>query len=80
MSSAWRRAIAAAMEVGLLSTEEKFGLHAIKHRAITDTKGTKADKQLASGHRTIQMVHHYDHPRPIVDQLKPPTQKNKGLP
>ena len=69
MSSAWRRAIAVAVEVGILSTEEKFGLHAIKHRAITDTKGNKADKQLASGHKTLQMVNHYDHSRPVVDPV-----------
>lgn len=69
MASAWRRAMAAAISAGLLAPDEKFGLHAIKHRAITDTKGTKADKQLASGHKTMQMVHHYDHSRPVVDPV-----------
>lgn len=67
MSSAWRRAMAVAMEAGLITTEERFGLHSLKHRGVTDTKGTKADKQLASGHKSMQMVHHYDHERPVVD-------------
>lgn len=67
MSSAWRRAMAAALKAGVISKEERFGLHGLKHRGITDTKGTKADKQLASGHRSIQMVHLYDHERPVVD-------------
>jgi len=69
MSSAWRRAIAIAITTGVLALEEKFGLHAIKHRAITDTKGNKAEKQLASGHKTMQMVNHYDHSRPVVDPV-----------
>jgi integrase len=67
MSSAWRRAMAAALKAGVISKEERFGLHGLKHRGITDTKGTKADKQLASGHRSMQMVHLYDHERPVVD-------------
>jgi hypothetical protein len=67
MSSAWRRAMAAAQDAGLITNEERFGLHGLKHRGITDTKGTKADKQLASGHKSMQMVHRYDHERPIVD-------------
>lgn len=80
--------MAAAIATGLLGPEEKFGLHAIKHRAITDTKGNKADKQLASGHKSMQMVHHYDHSRPVVDPVRQlifntifqQTQKDKGLP
>lgn len=67
MSSAWRRAMAAALAAGLITQEERFGLHGLKHRGITDTKGTKADKQLASGHKSMQMVNRYDHERPIVD-------------
>jgi len=67
MSSAWRRAMAAALAAGLITQEERFGLHALKHRGITDTRGNKADKQLASGHKSMQMVHLYDHERPVVD-------------
>jgi len=29
----------------------------------------EADKQLASGHKTLQMVNHYDHSRPVVDPV-----------
>jgi hypothetical protein len=69
MSSAWRRAMAIAVEAKLITKEERFGLHGLKHRGITDTKGTKADKQLASGHRSMQMVNRYDHARPVVDPV-----------
>jgi hypothetical protein len=66
MASAWRRAMAAAMAAGLIDASERFGLHGLKHRGVTDTEGTKADKQQASGHRNMQMVNHYDHERPVV--------------
>lgn len=72
MSSAWRRAMAAALAAGLITEEERFGLHGLKHRGVTDTKGTKADKQLASGHKSMQMVNRYDHERPIVDPAGKP--------
>ncbi|NID06601.1 integrase [Luteibacter jiangsuensis] len=67
MSSAWRRAMAAAKEAGLIVEEQRFGLHGLKHRGITDTEGDTAEKQQASGHKTQQMVHHYDHSIPVVD-------------
>lgn len=64
--------MAAALAAGLITEEERFGLHGLKHRGITDTKGTKADKQLASGHKSMQMVNRYDHERPIVDPAGKP--------
>lgn len=36
--------MAAALSTGLITQEERFGLRALKHRGITDTKGNKADK------------------------------------
>jgi site-specific recombinase XerC len=67
MSTAWRRGMAAAIAEGLIESEERFGVHGLKHRGITDTAGTAEDKQQASGHKTRQMVHLYDHEVPTVD-------------
>lgn len=53
LNSAWAR----AKKV----TGANWGLHAMKHRGVTDTPGTKADKQLASGHKEARMVDTYDH-------------------
>lgn len=53
LNSAWAR----AKKV----TGANWGLHAMKHRGVTDTPGTKADKQLASGHKESRMVDIYDH-------------------
>lgn len=75
-ASAWRRAMAIALEQGLITPEERFALHGLKHRGITDTEGTKADKQLASGHKSMQMVNHYDHAMPVVDPV--PEKGSKG--
>lgn len=61
MNSAWRRGMAEAMKEGLIESEERFGVHGLKHRGITDTEGNAADKQQASGHKTRQMAQHYDH-------------------
>lgn len=40
---------------------ERFGLHGLKHRGVTDSKG---DKQEASGHKTRAMMEHYNHELP----------------
>jgi integrase len=67
MNSAWRRGMAEAMKEGLIESEERFGVHGLKHRGITDTEGNAADKQQASGHKTQQMAQHYDHEIATVD-------------
>lgn len=67
MNSAWRRAMAAAEAEKLITPEQRFGVHGLKHRGVTDTDGSKADKKQASGHRTDAMVQLYDHEVAIVD-------------
>jgi len=52
-----------AVKEGILSQDERFGLHSLKHRGVTDTRG---DKKLASGHKTDAMMHLYDHSLPVV--------------
>lgn len=58
--------ITAAIRNGIILPEERFGLHGLKHRGITDTKGNKADKQTASGHKSPSMLERYDHEVPVV--------------
>lgn len=67
LNSAWKRAMAAAIEAKVIDLYERFGLHGLKHRGVTDTPGTKADKRLASGHKSDAMVELYDHEVPIVN-------------
>lgn len=67
LDTAWQRFITTAIEAGVITAEERFGLHDLKRRGITDTPGTRADKQLASGHRDESMLDVYDHSIPLVD-------------
>lgn len=63
--TAWGRMMRNAVKDGVLTPEERFGLHSLKHRGVTDTKG---DKKEASGHKTDAMMHVYDHSLPTVDE------------
>lgn len=66
LNSAWQRLIALAIEKDVMTAQQRFGLHGLKRRGITDTEGTQADKQLASGHRSEAMVQIYDQSVPLV--------------
>lgn len=63
LDSAWQRLVKSAIAAGVLSPAERFGLHDLKRRAITSTKGRSA-KLEAGGHRTAQMLDVYDHEVP----------------
>ncbi len=63
--TAWGRMMRNAVKDGVLSQDDRFGLHSLKHRGVTDTKGSK---KLASGHKTDAMLHVYDHSMPTVDE------------
>ena len=58
--SAWQRFVTRALEQGVITQEERFSLHDLKRRGITDTKGNRHDKQQASGHRSASMMDTYD--------------------
>lgn len=60
LDTAWQRFITNAVEAGAITTEQRFGLHDLKRRGITDTPGTRAQKQEASGHRDESMMDVYD--------------------
>ncbi|EVT69035.1 integrase [Stenotrophomonas maltophilia 5BA-I-2] len=60
-----RRMMRNTVRDGVLSLDDRFGLHSLKHRGVTDTKG---DKKEASGHKTDAMMHVYDHSLPVVPE------------
>ncbi|MDL4862278.1 hypothetical protein NPJ88_008025 [Halomonas elongata] len=66
LDTAWQRLIKMAIEEGVIAKEERFGLHDLKRRGITDTKGTRHDKLQASGHRSPAMMDVYDLSIPLV--------------
>lgn len=66
-NSAWRRLVAAAIASGTIPAEARFGLHDLKRRGVSDTDGTRGQKQQASGHRTEAMMDIYDDDAPLVD-------------
>ncbi len=69
LDSAWQRFIKLALKEEIISKQERFSLHGLKHRGITDTVGNRGDKQDAAGHVTPEMTGRYDHALPVV---KPP--------
>jgi site-specific recombinase XerC len=66
LDTAWQRFITLAIADGDIDPVDRFALHDLKRRGITDTSGTRADKQEASGHRDAKMMDVYDHSVPIV--------------
>jgi len=68
--SAWQRFIKMVMAEGIITGEERFTMHGLKHRGVTDTEGGKAAKKAASGHKTDQMLNRYDHEVPVVDPAR----------
>ncbi|MEQ5766296.1 hypothetical protein NFH98_01635 [Halomonas sp. H33-56] len=71
LDTAWQRLIKMAVEEEVISKEERFGLHDLKRRGITDTQGTRHDKQEASGHRSAAMLDVYDLSSPVVFHPRP---------
>lgn len=67
-NSAWRRLLARAIEDGVMTDDHRFGPHDLKRRGITDTPGTRAEKQLASGHKEQSMLDIYDY---SIARVKP---------
>lgn len=66
-NSAWQRLIKTAIKHGAIPEDARFGLHDLKRRGVTDTKGTRGEKQQASGHRNEAMMDSYDGDVAVVD-------------
>lgn len=76
LDTAWQRFITKAIEAGEIQEEDRYGLHDLKRRGITDTTGNRADKQEASGHRDESMMDIYDLSVPLVDPSATPRTTN----
>jgi len=72
LDQAWQDFMKSAIANGVLTEEQRFTLHGLKHRGITDTVGNKADKQTASGHKTQEQLDRYDHDAPVVEPAVAP--------
>jgi len=66
LASAFRRIINKAIAEGLITKDQAFSLHGLKHLGVTNTKGNRAQKQEASGHVNPSMLNVYDHSLPLV--------------
>jgi integrase len=71
LSTSWAQLMLAALKAGVITPEQRFTLHGLKHRGVTDTKGSRRRKQVASGHQTEAMVRLYDHDVPVVSPARP---------
>lgn len=55
-----------AIADGVIQAEQRFGLHDLKRKGITDSSGPRTDEQQASGHRSAAMVDIYDLSFPVA--------------
>ena len=67
LDTAWQRFMTRAIKDEVIEPTERFGLHDLKRQGITDTVGTRHEKQEASGHRSSDMLNIYDMSIPIVN-------------
>ncbi len=63
LDSAWQRLIRSAITKGVITEDQRFSLHGLKHRGITDS-----DNEADGGHRTLAMRQRYRH---RLDHVKP---------
>lgn len=66
LSQAVDRLMSEAIEAGVIEPEQRFTLHPVKRRGVTDTAGNRSDKQTASGHKDEKMLDIYDMELPEV--------------
>ena len=78
LKTAWQRLILAAIDTGVIAAEDRFNLHGLKHRGITDTPGTRAVKRDGAGHVNPAMTIRYDHDVPVVVAPRLPRRKPPG--
>ena len=60
LDGAFARLIKLAIKEKVITEDQRFGIHDLKRRGTTDTKGTRADKQEATGHKSASVVDIYD--------------------
>jgi site-specific recombinase XerD len=72
LNQAWQDFMPAAIRANVITIEQRFTLHGLKHRGVTDTQGNKAVKKQASGHKTDAAFEVYDHEVPVVEPAVAP--------
>ncbi|WP_313253244.1 integrase [Stenotrophomonas sp.] len=65
LDSAWQRMIKRAITAGVISEGQRFAMHGLKHRGITDS-----DDKASGGHVTEAMRQLYDHEVAVVEPPK----------
>jgi hypothetical protein len=55
-----------AIRENAITESSKFTLHGLKHKGVTETQGTRAEKKDASGHRSDAAFDVYDHELKVV--------------
>jgi site-specific recombinase XerC len=60
LDTIWGNMMRDAIKAGVITPEQRFGSHDLKRRGITDTKGGKAGKLAAGGHKNESMLTVYD--------------------
>lgn len=66
ISTIWQTMMVDAIAKGVIAEADRFGAHDLKRKGITETKGTRADKREASGHKDDAMMDVYDLSLPVV--------------
>jgi hypothetical protein len=64
--TAWQRMITGALAANVITEADRFSPHDLKRMGVTYTKGNRAVKQEASGHRSAAMMDIYDKSLPLV--------------
>lgn len=72
LDKAWQALMQLAIREAVITEEERFTLHGLKHRGVSDTAGTRAEKKDASGHRTDAAFDVYDHELQLVNAAGEP--------
>lgn len=70
LDSAWQRMIRRAIAEGVIEDGQRFALHGLKHRGITDS-----EDKASGGHRSEAMRQLYDHAVPVVKAAVKPKKK-----
>jgi hypothetical protein len=65
--NAWRDFMLQAIAAKIITEDDRFSLHDMKRRSITDTKGGRSAKLDAGGHRDERMLDVYDFEVPEAD-------------
>jgi len=67
--SSWQRFIVSCIKNGTITSQERFSFHELKHKSISDRKGSAQEKMKASGHKSKDMLKLYDHSQELASPV-----------